>query len=287
MNNQLLLAVLAVILSPLAAILIKGVDRKLTARMQARIGPPLLQPLYDLIKLWAKDNSVTPTTQLIWAYGYLGFMAAGLLIFFLGGDILMMLFVLALGSVCFALGALSIKSPYSHIGGNRELIQMMAYEPILFLSAFALFIGAESFNLTAIIDKYSSTPLLYSLPLVYVALIFVLIIKLRKSPFDISLSHHAHQEIVRGPITEYSGKYLAIVELAEYCELILLMGLLTIFWLNPIWVGVGLAFLAYFIVMIIDNISARLTWPVMLILSWTFGLGLVALNIAGYYLFSR
>jgi formate hydrogenlyase subunit 4 len=285
MNNQLQIAILALILAPLAAIIIKGLDRKLTARMQGRIGPPLLQPLYDLIKLWAKDNSVTPTTQLVWAYGYLGFMAAGLLIFLLGGDILMMLFVLALGGVCFVLGALSIKSPYSHIGGNRELIQMMAYEPILFLAAFAIFFQNKSFKLNDIMEKLSaSAPLLYSLPLVFVALVFVLIIKLRKSPFDIALSHHAHQEIVRGPITEYSGKYLAMVELAEYYELILIMGLLAIFWLNPLWAGIGLAFSAYFIVMIIDNISARLTWQVMLAFSWIFGLGLIGLNILVIYL---
>jgi formate hydrogenlyase subunit 4 len=280
--NQILIATLGVLLAPLVGGLLKGVDRKLTARMQGRIGPPLLQPFYDLIKLWAKDRKVTHRGQLIWAYGYLGFIVAGLVVFVLGGDILMMLFILALGGVSLVLGAFSIKSPYSHFGGNRELIQMLAYEPILFLSALAIFLKTGSFQISSIIAL--PAPLLYYLPLAFVAMVVVLLIKMRKSPFDIAFSHHAHQEIVRGPITEFSGKYLAMVELAEWYEFIVILGLLSLFWIIPLWVGVIIALVSYFIVLVVDNISARLTWPLLLRFTWTFGIGLVILNILGIYL---
>jgi formate hydrogenlyase subunit 4 len=280
--NPILLAIITILLTPLIGGLLRGIDRKLTARMQGRIGPPILQPFYDFIKLWNKDKNVAYRTHLMWAYGYLGFIVTGLVMFIIGADILMMMFMLAFGGVCLVLGALSIKSPYSHFGGNRELIQMLAYEPILFLVALAIFLKTNSFKISHIVAI--QTPLLYSLPLAFIALVIVLLIKMRKSPFDISFCHHAHQEIVRGPVTEFSGKYLALVELAEWYELVLIMGLLTIFWINSLWVGVVIAMASYFVVLIIDNISARLTWPLLLRFCWTFGIGLVILNMLGLYL---
>jgi ech hydrogenase subunit B len=279
--NQILVAVIVLVLAPFIGGLLKGIDRRLTARMQGRIGPPLLQPFYDLIKLWNKDRNVAYRSHLMWAYGYLGFIMASAVIFAMQSDMLMMMFMLAFSGVCLALGALSIKSPYSHFGGNRELMQMLAYEPILFLVALAIFLQTGSFNISKIMAV--DNPLLYSLPLAFIAMIIVLIIKMRKSPFDISFSHHAHQEIVRGPITEFSGKYLAIVELAEWYELIIILGLMAFFWITNLWIGIPLALLAYFIVLVIDNISARLTWSLLLKFTWTFGIGLVIVNIFALY----
>jgi formate hydrogenlyase subunit 4 len=282
MMNVILLAAISIFAVPLVGGLLKGFDRKLTARMQSRLGPPILQSFYDVIKLWNKERSVTHKTQLVWAYGYIGFIIASILVFAIGRDMLMMLFILVLAGVCLVLGALSIKSPYSHLGGNRELIQMLAYEPILFLIALAIFLMTGSFNVNSLMT--SSTPLLWYLPLAFIAMVIVLVIKMRKSPFDISLSHHAHQEIVRGPVTEYSGKYLALIELAEWYEMVLLLALIAMFWAMPIWVGVIIALAVYFIVLIIDNVFARLTWPILLKFTWTFGIGLVILNILGIYL---
>ena len=285
MMNMILLAIITVFGVPIIGGLLKGFDRKITARMQSRIGPPIFQPFYDVIKLWNKERSVTHRAQLAWAYGYIGFIVASLLVFAIGRDILMMLFILVLAGVCLVLGALSIKSPYSHLGGNRELVQMLAYEPILFLIALAIFLMTGSFNLNSIM--VSSTPLLYYLPLAFIAMIIVLVIKMRKSPFDISLSHHAHQEIVRGPLTEFSGKYLALIELAEWYEMVLLLALIAMFWTVPVWAGIILALVSYFIVLVIDNVFVRLTWPILLRFTWTFGVGLVILNILGIYLLRK
>ncbi|MBI4835516.1 MAG: NADH-quinone oxidoreductase subunit H [Planctomycetes bacterium] len=285
MTNQILIAIASILAVPIIGGLLRGFDRKMTARMQSRIGPPILQPFYDVIKLWNKEKNITHKNQLIWAYGYFGFIITSILVFALGRDILMMLFVLVLAGVCLVLGALSIKSPYSHLGGNRELIQMLAYEPMLFLIALAVFLSTGSFNVNVIIA--SGTPLIYSLPLAFIAMVIVMVIKMRKSPFDISLSHHAHQEIVRGPVTEFSGKYLALIELAEWYEMVLLLAILAMFWAMPFWAGIILALAVYFIVLIIDNVFARLTWPILLKFTWTFGIGLVILNILGIYLLRK
>ena len=283
--NPIVIIIIAIVGTPIIGGLLRGIDRKLTARMQSRIGPPLLQPFYDVIKLWAKEKKVIHNGQVAWAYAYLGFMITSIVVLALGKDLLMMLFIMAIGSICLVMGAFSVKSPYSHIGGNRELIQILAYEPILFMVALAIFLRMGSFKMAYLVTLGS--PLLFSLPLAFFALGIVLLIKMRKSPFDISLCHHAHQEIVRGPVTEFSGKYLALVELAEWYETIIIMGLMTFFWLNPIWAGILITLAAYFIVLVIDNISARLTWYLLLSFSWTFGIGLVVLNMLGIYLLKK
>jgi formate hydrogenlyase subunit 4 len=283
--NTLLSVILALVFVPLIIGFLKGIDRKITARMQGRIGPPVMQPFYDVIKLWTKDRMVAYRTHVLWAYACLGFIMAALAIFVWGQDILMMLFVLAIGGICLVLGALSIKSPYSHFGGNRELIQMLAYEPILFLVALAIFVATGSFNVSKVFSL--PEPLLFTLPLAFCALVIVLIVKTRKSPFDISFSHHAHQEIVRGPVTEFSGRYLALIELAEWYETALILGLMAIFWANNIWPGIIITLVAYFLVMLIDNITARLTWNILLKFSWTLGIDLVILNLLGLFLVNK
>ena len=107
----------------------------------------------------------------------------------------------------------------------------------------------------------------------------------RKSPFDISASEHAHQEIVRGVFTEYSGPYLAIIELAHWYELVLLLSIISLLWVPGVWPGILLALFSLFVVIIIDNITARLTWSWMLKISWIGGLGLVILNLLGLHFF--
>jgi len=70
-SGELGLAMAAFMLAPVVGGLLTGIDRKLSARMQGRIGPPILQPFYDFFKLWGKDTLVTTRENLIWAWGYL------------------------------------------------------------------------------------------------------------------------------------------------------------------------------------------------------------------------
>ncbi len=65
---------------------------------------------------------------------------------------------------------------------------------------------------------------------------YILTIKLRKSPFDLSTCHHAHQELVKGLLTDYSGPFLALTEMAHWFEVVLLLGLCTLFWATS-WSG--------------------------------------------------
>lgn len=278
---EIVLVVIAAIIVPSAiGTLLRGLDRKLTARMQGRIGPPLLQPVYDIIKLLGKGRIFTAKPQLLAAWGYLLLIVAAGVLFALRQDLLLLILVLGLADVFLVVGSYSTRSPYSQIGANRELLQMLAYEPILIIAAVAISMQTGSFLISDISD-----PLLPELWLIYPALIIALITIMRKSPFDIATSEHAHQELAKGVTTEYSGPYLGLIEIAHCYELVIVLGLIALLWLNSLWVGVLLALAAWFVVLVIDNISARLTWSSMLKISWIGGLGIAVLNIIGLQLF--
>jgi formate hydrogenlyase subunit 4 len=120
-------------------------------------------------------------------------------------------------------------------------------------------------------------------------MLFILTIKLRKSPFDLSYSHHAHQEIVKGITTEMSGKTLAQVEVMHWCETVLFLGWVGLFfvWGGPVFVVVGIlaALAAWFLEIWIDNNFARVKWQSMLRWSWLVALVAGGVNIAVLALF--
>ena len=271
--------IIAVIVAPFIGGLLIGFDRKLTAHMQGRIGPPIIQPFYDIIKLFNKKPMVAGNAQLVFAYIYLVLIVTALVLFALQQDLLMLLFILSFGTLCLALGALSVKSPYSQLGGHRELLQFLAYEPILLLAVIPIALKTGSFPIAGIY-QYGQA-LLPSLWLTFIALLIVLAIVMRKSPFDIAGSEHAHQEVVSGVVTEYSGPYLAIIELGHWYELVLLLAVLGLFWVGGglWWISIIIALASWFIMLIIDNINARLTWSWMIKFAWGVGISLVALNI--------
>ena len=117
----------------------------------------------------------------------------------------------------------------------------------------------------------------------FIGFLFILTIKLRKSPFDISMSHHAHQEIVRGMTTEMSGKTLAKVEIMHWCETVLFLGWTGMFFIcgNPLSIVVAIiAVLAiWFFEILIDNNFARVKWQAMLKWSWAVALICGGVNI--------
>jgi ech hydrogenase subunit B len=262
---------------PILGGLVSGADRILTARMQSRIGPPLLQPFYDVIKLFFKEPLVVNVWQVFCAYVYVAASSIALVLFFLQSDLLLILFVQAVGAVMLVVGALSSTSPYSQIGAQRELLQMLSYEPLLVLVVVGIYIETGSFKLTQV---YSwPDPLLPKLPFLFVVLGYALTIKLRKSPFDLSTCHHGHQEIVKGLLTDYSGPFLALIEVGHWFEVVLLLGLCGLFW-STSWIGMGILLVAtYFLEVLVDNITSRMNWRWMLSYVWGVGLTLSLVNL--------
>jgi formate hydrogenlyase subunit 4 len=274
------------LLAPLLGGLLAGFDRIVTARMQSRKGPPLFQPFYDVLKLFEKRGTVVNRFQNLYMLCFLIFIIVTGLIFFTGGNLLLTIFALTVASVFLILGAFSTNSPYSTIGADRELLQVMAYEPMVLIAAMGMYLITRSFNVRDIIAW--QMPLVYCLPLIFIGFVFILTIKLRKSPFDLSSSHHGHQEIVKGITTEFSGSSLALFEIAHWYENILLLGIVYLFFaaFHPA-IAIGLTLVTYIFEIFIDNAFARLTWRFTVKSSWLVAgvLGGVNLVAAAYLLF--
>lgn len=282
MAYEILTGFIALVAAPLVGGLLSGFDRKISAHLQGRKGPPLLQPFYDVIKLIGKERFVVNPMQDIYAAGFLLFTAAATVMFFTGQDLLMLIFVLAFGNISLIMGAMSVRSPYSRIGAQREIIQLMAAEPVIILTAVGLYLVKGSFMVSGVMT--TKFPLIVYMPLQFLALLVILTIKLRKSPFDFSTSHHGHQELIKGLTMEFSGIQLAAIEIGEWLEVVLLLGFVGLFWATPIFAGVLLAIAAFLLELVIDNVSARTTWGWMLKVAGVLGLGLAVANIICLYL---
>ncbi len=231
---------------------------------------PLLQPYYDLSKLFSKQSVVVNGVQDFLVGGFFVFVVFTGCIFFAGGDLLLVFFALTLAEVFLIMSASSANSPYSAMGAQRELMQMMAYEPMMLLAAIGFYIATGSFNVIDIV--HSGTSAIAVLPGMFFGFLYILAIKLRKSPFDISTSHHAHQEMVKGLTTELSGNILALVELAGWYEDVLLLGFVGLFIINLQWWSIPAAVLvcivSYFLEILADNIFPRVKWDKMLSSTW-------------------
>ncbi|MBF0360588.1 MAG: NADH-quinone oxidoreductase subunit H [Oligoflexia bacterium] len=257
---------LYLLLAPLIGGLIAGLDRIISARMQTRVGPPIWQPFYDVCKLFSKEHLVVNRSQTLFVFGLFIFMIITGLLFFTGYDLLLVIFAFTLASILLILAAYKAGSPYSFIGAERELMQMMAYEPMVLLVPIGIYMVTKTFSVAEIV-KYE-TPLIYYLPGVFIGLLHILTIKFRKSPFDLSSTHHAHQELVKGLTTEFSGPSLALIEITHWYENVLLLGIIFLFFAPIPWVGVLAALLIYFLEIMIDNSFARMKWEFLLKSSW-------------------
>lgn len=270
------------VLAPVLGCLLAGLDRKISARMQGRVGPPLLQPYYDVRKLLEKDNVSVNSTEGTYVTCALVFILIAGGIFFSGGNLLMSVFVVTLSGLFFIVAAYSTRSPYAEIGAMRETLQVMAYEPMVLFMAVAFFMAAGTFDVAGVFAL--TAPVVTVIWPVFLGFLFVLTIKLRKSPFDLSYSHHAHQEIVKGITTEMSGRTLAKVEVMHWCENILFLGWTGLFfvWGTPasVLVAVVVAAIVYFLEIWIDNNFARVKWQALLKSAWVVALVAGGVNIA-------
>ena len=270
MGMNIIALLLYLLFAPLVGGLLAGADRIVTARMQGRVGPPILQPFYDVLKLYQKEQITVNKVQDFYVFCFLLFVIITGGFFFAGGDLLLAIFVLTLASAFLIVAGYCAGSPYAEIGAERELLQVMSYEPMVLMTAVGFYMFTGSFRVEDIIQT-QTMPFIYLIG-VFIGFTGILTIKFRKSPFDLSMSHHAHQELVQGLQTEFSGKTLAMVEIAHWYENVFLLGLVFLFFVNgtawSVVLGVAVALLTYFIEVFIDNNYARMKWEVTLKVGW-------------------
>ena len=270
------------VVGPIVGCLLAGLDRKLSAGMQGRVGPRIRQPWWDFRKLWGKEDATVNGAQDLYVWLYLIFIVLAGMAFFAGANFLLCVFIQTLGALFLILAGYASRSPYAELGAQREIVQVMSYEPMVLLVAIGMFMATGTFEVNSVLT--ADVPMIRWLPLIFAGLLYVLTIKLRKSPFDISMAQHAHQEIVRGIVTEFSGKTLALVELSHWYETVTFLGWIGMFamwgggWVAAV-VAVVVALAVWFLEIVIDNNFARVKWQAMLKSAWWVALILGGINI--------
>jgi ech hydrogenase subunit B len=272
--NSTLIAIILILTAPLFGGLLYGFERIVKARMQRRVGPPLLQPFYDFMKLADKRKMVVHS-----AHAFLGIMHFfslwfALAILLLGGDLILVIFLHLLSSALLILAAYSTRSIFSHLGANRMAISILAYEPVLIIIAVSIYIITGSFDAGA---AFSGTqPLLYKMPLAFIALLLVLPIKMKKSPFDVA---EAHQEITGGAELEFSGIFFEALYTAKWLDYVFCYTLVFLFAGSNILLGIALMAFTFLYLNALDNSSARVNYKQMLRFSLGISFSLAFINL--------
>ncbi|MCK4456779.1 MAG: NADH-quinone oxidoreductase subunit H [Thermoplasmata archaeon] len=276
----MILNIVLILITPLIGLLLMGLDRKISARMQNRKGPPLAQPLYDLIKLFSKKEEYVNTSTIVFALTHLIFMVATVVLFFLLQDLIVIFFTLTLSIVFLILGGFSTRSPYSYLGSHRELMQLLAIETLFLMIIVTIGVSEGSFSLEDIIAG-RSYPLFFTLPLSFAALFLVVIVKMGKPPFDIP---SAHSEVVQGPYTEYSGRWYAVFQISKMFEVPFFFAIFVVFFMPFLLVGLIVAAFLFFLSLLVGNTTSRTTYKGMLKFTYLYGIPLVLVNLAGLML---
>ena len=206
------------------ALFLQFVDRKVTARLQNRVGPPWWQPFADLVKLLSKED-ITPENvdhramRVIPLLAFAAVATAFLYVPVLGpspfafqGDLIVVLYLLTLPTILlFLLGWLS-RNVFGTIGGVRAATQLFIYEVPFFLALLGPAIAAGVWSISGIVEWQRAN--LWSIvfqPIGFVVALIGLQAKLERTPFDIP---EAETEIVAGPWTELTGPKLAVMRLS-------------------------------------------------------------------------
>jgi NADH-quinone oxidoreductase subunit H len=246
------------------ALFFEFVDRKLAARFQSRVGPPLLQPFADLVKLLSKEDVDTEGSDAtaIRAIPILAFAAvatAFLYVPVLGpsplafqGDLVVVLYLFTLPTILlFLLGWLS-RNVFGTIGGTRAVTQLFIYEVPLFLVLLGPAIAAQSWSLSGITEaQRASGWAVVAQPIGFLVALIGLQAKLERAPFDLP---EADTELVAGPWTELTGRKLAMMRLTMDLALVVGSGLVAALFLGgpsvpwvvePAWLAAAAGFAAF------------------------------------------
>lgn len=223
----------------------KALDRRVEARLQRRVGPPLLQPWLDIAKLCTKETLIPRTAckSVFLAAPVVGFAGMAVCAAFIPvpgvfgglynmGDLLVLFYLLPIPAIAMMLGGSASSSPFGAVGFSREMLLMLAYEmPLLMiLLAVAMMIGSQTggmaeFSLLRIIDWQLAEGSLGFHPAMMPALAAYLIFlpgTMGVVPFDIP---EAETEIIEGPLLEYGGPLLALYQMGSALKTFVVLGL--------------------------------------------------------------
>jgi len=224
----------------------KGIDRKLSAHMQGRIGPPIRQPFRDVIKLFTKEN-IIPENAVPWVFNLaplIGLVATISILLYLPlggfppllsnmGDLILILYLLIIPSIAMVIGGFASGSPYATVGAQREMATMIAYEfPLaIIIISIAWKLSLEGVTNVFALSSIASAPIWNSAgPIGFIGFIILLLTliivtpaELSKIPFD---SPEAETEIAGGILVEYSGRNLAMFYLTDGVKTIVMASLI-------------------------------------------------------------
>jgi len=226
----------------------QGILRKVTARIQSRQGPPLRQPYFDLLKLLGKEDLESGETPLMQRFACYLSLATVLTVASLvpmgfpspingAGDVILLIYLLTLSGICTLLAGLAAGSTFSLVGINREMMTMIALEPLFAITIVIGAIHTKSFRIDTVLNGSvyaAGFPLSGIIMLVVMLLSFQAFVQ--RVPFDIS---EAETEIMEGPLMEYSGPKLAIFKYSQMAKLVLFSSLFVALFVP--W-GTGLVF---------------------------------------------
>ncbi len=205
-------------------------QRKLTARLQGRKGPPFYQPFWDFVKLMGKETVLPGSVNRAMFYGLpIASLTAAVFALALipvpgnprisfSGDLILLLYLLEVPVLCEVLSGFTSRSPYAQVGSSREAVLSLGYNIPLLAAIVSIAVRAKSLTLADV----ASLPVGAVHVVAAVAFLLALPACLKRNPFSIP---NAEQEIAAGPLTEFSGILLALFELAHGIELVALVSL--------------------------------------------------------------
>ena len=290
--------------------LLCGIDRKMVARMQKRVGPPILQPFYDFFKLCGKETIIpaaaSKTTFLM--APLVGLAALVVLQLFIPihgfaafsgmADIIVILYLLLIPAMAMMLGGAASGSPYAGIGLSREMVTIIACELplVMVLLAVGKVVGGDTvtFSFSKIMAyQLENGSLITHASLIPAAIALLLIIpgETGSHPFDTA---EAETEICEGLVAEYSGPPLAVFKLTHSVKVLTLTSFFAALFLGGIGTGI-VAVDAVIVVLLcivltivsisfVHAITARLKIEQVFKFYWTTvtGLALISLVLAWY-----
>ncbi len=240
-TGRLVAAALQVVLVIAGAPLLIGLMRRVRARLEGRVGPPISQPWRDVRKLLRKDRTVPANASWVFSTAPLVLVAtaalvAGIVPFLTTrsaldqvGDLFAVVYLLLVGTVFLALAGLDVGTAFGGMGSSREVTVAAVAEPTLLLAIFALSVSAGSSNLATIVTRtlrHPSTVVSPGSVLAFGALAIVTLAETGRLPVDNPSTHLELTMIHEAMILEYAGPDLAGVELAAHMRLVIFLGLL-------------------------------------------------------------